>query len=68
MVAAAAASAALFGGTAQADEPVNRGGEPGKPGTASNVCRSSMPPQGDPTSFCVAKAEPGVPGPAVAYS
>ncbi len=69
LVAAAAASVALFGGTANAGEPVNRGGEPGEPGTATSDCRTSMPPQGDATTaFCVANAEPGAPGPAVAYN
>ena len=68
LVAAAAASAALIGGTAQAGEPVNKGGKPGE-ATATNICRTSMPPEGDADEeFCTVKVTPGAPGPAVAYN
>jgi hypothetical protein len=69
IVAAAAASAALFAGTAHADEPVNRGGEPGEPGVATSDCRTSVDQQdGVSYAFCTATAEPGAPGPAVVYN
>jgi len=62
---AAAASAALIGGVAQADEPVYRGGEQGKPGTATVYwtlyCRTSGPPQ-DNVSQVLCTATPGRPG------
>jgi hypothetical protein len=39
LAAVVAASAAVFGGVAQAKgDPRNHGGEPGKPGTAKSVC------------------------------
>lgn len=65
LVAAAAASAALIGGTAQAGEPVNKGGEPGD-ATATNDCRISNPPEDDADKpFCTVKVTPGAAGPAV---
>jgi hypothetical protein len=52
---------------AQADEPVNRGGQPGS-GTATNTCRTSVPPQEEDPSkaLCTIKVTPGAPGPAIA--
>jgi hypothetical protein len=66
-VALAAASVALIGGVAQADEPVIQNGAPGDPGSATVNCRTSVPPQDDAgQSLCT--ATPGsaeAPGPAV---
>jgi hypothetical protein len=47
LAAAAAASAALIGGVAQAGEPSNQGGPPGEGGSATNHCWTSVPPQDD---------------------
>jgi hypothetical protein len=69
LAAAAAASAALVGGAAQADEPVNRDGEPGKRGTATAYCEPSVPLQDDVSQVsCTATpGRPGAPGKAVDY-
>jgi hypothetical protein len=66
---AAAASATLMWGVALADEPVNRGGAPGKPGSATSYCRTSVPPQDDASQvLCkTTPGRPGEPGPAVDY-
>ena len=66
----AAASAALIGGTAHADEPSNQGGPPGEAGSATIYCWTSEPPQGDASRVvCTATpGKPGAPGPAVAYN
>jgi hypothetical protein len=47
MAAVAAASAALIGGTGQADEPSNQAGPPGEGGSATVYCWTSEPPQDD---------------------
>jgi hypothetical protein len=72
---AAAASALLIGGAAQAGEPqagepqagepLNQDGPPGKPGSATNHCRT-VPPQDDAgMTQCTARpGMPGAPGPA----
>jgi hypothetical protein len=61
LAAAAAASAALIGGLAQAGEPVNQGGEPGEGGSATNYCRTSVPSEED-NAVQACKAIPGRPG------
>ena len=67
---AAAASAMLTGGAAQtgkpqAGEPSNLDGPPGKPGSATNHCRT-VPPQDDAglTQCTAHPGMPGAPGPA----
>jgi hypothetical protein len=52
---------------AQADEPVNRDGEPGEGGTGTVYCPPSVPPEDDASRvFCTATpGRPGAPGKAV---
>jgi hypothetical protein len=62
---AAAASALLIGGTAQAGEPLNQDGPPGEPGSATNHCRTVPPRDDDGSTHCTARpGMPGAPGPA----
>lgn len=65
LAALAAAAAMLIGGAAQAGEPSNQDGPPGKPGSATNHCRT-MPPQDDAglTQCTAHPGMPGAPGPA----
>jgi hypothetical protein len=56
---AAVASAVLVGASAQAGEPSNQGGRPGKPGSATS-CR--IVPQQDNASQVQCTATPGRPG------
>jgi hypothetical protein len=62
---AAAASAILIGGAAQAGEPLNQNGPPGKPGSATNHCRTVPLQDDDGSTRCTARpGMPGAPGPA----
>ena len=68
MAAAAAASTALFGGTAQADVPPDQDGSSGEGGSATTYCSTSEPQNDAGRVQCVATpGRPGAPDPAVAH-